>query len=242
MPSSANSVNLISTNMIGDKKRLENLLWVRDRLEDHFGAITKDATRNPLDTLVQTVLSQNTNDNNRDKAEESLWDTFDDYEELADASEEKIAEAIKTAGLQHQKAKTIKGILTGLREMGGLDLDYLDELDAKETWEKLMEFDGVGKKTAAVVSLFALDKPIFPVDTHVRRVTSRLELVNRGEKHHETLTELVPPEDMYQLHLHLIRLGRETCKSRKPRCRKCILMERCPTGREKLESLEDLEY
>lgn len=221
--------------MTNDEKRLKNLFWVRDKLEERFGPIEKDRTRSPLDTLIQTVLSQNTNDNNRDKAELSLWETFDSYEEITDAPKESIAEAIKPAGLQHQKAKTIKGILTGLQEMGGLELDYLDDLGARETWEKLMEFDGVGKKTAAVVSLFALDKPIFPVDTHVRRVTSRLELIKSGENHHETLTELVPEQDMYQFHLHLIKHGRETCKSRKPQCRDCVLLDRCPTGQVKLE-------
>ncbi|MCF7891345.1 endonuclease III, partial [Candidatus Bipolaricaulota bacterium] len=153
-----------------------------------------------------------------------------------DASVDEIANSIKTAGLQHQKAKTIKGILTGLQEMGGLDLTYLDDLGTRETWKTLMEFDGVGKKTAAVVSLFALDKPIFPVDTHVRRVTSRLELINSGETHHETLTELVPEEDMYQFHLHLIRHGRETCKARNPKCAECVLLERCPTGQEKIQN------
>jgi len=221
--------------MTDSKQRLENLFWVRDRLEDKYGTIEKDRSRTPLDTLVQTVLSQNTNDNNRDKAEKNLWETFNSYEEVADASEKEIAESIKTAGLQHQKAKTIKGILTGLREMGGLELDYLNDLGAKETWEKLMEFDGVGKKTAAVVSLFALDKPIFPVDTHVRRVTSRLGLIESGENHHETLTEMVPEEDMYQLHLHLIKHGRETCKARKPQCKDCVLLDRCPTGSEKVQ-------
>lgn len=228
-------VILSSINMTNEEKRLENLFWVRDRLEDQFGPIEKDRVRAPLDTLIQTVLSQNTNDNNRDKAEKSLWEAFESYEEVAEASVEEISEAIKTAGLQHQKAKTIKGILTGLQEMGGLDLNYLDDLSARGTWKTLMEFDGVGKKTAAVVSLFALDKPIFPVDTHVRRVTSRLELIKSGENHHETLTKLVPEEDMYQFHLHLIRHGRETCKARKPLCEKCVLLERCPTGKEHLE-------
>jgi endonuclease-3 len=221
--------------MTNDEERLTNLFWVRDRLEDRFGPIEKDRSRTPLETLVQTVLSQNTNDANRDKAEEGLWEAFDSYSAVADASVEEIADSIKTAGLQHQKAKTIKGILEDLRKAGGLDLNYLDDLEPRETWEKLMEFDGVGKKTAAVVALFALDKPIFPVDTHVRRVTSRLELIKSGENHHETLTDLVPDEDMYQFHLHLIRHGRETCKARNPRCEDCVLLERCPTGQERLE-------
>ncbi|MBS3825967.1 endonuclease III, partial [Candidatus Bipolaricaulota bacterium] len=92
------------------EKRLENLFWVRDRLEDRFGPIQKNRTRTPLDTLIQTVLSQNTNDNNRDRAEKSLWESFDSYEEVAQAPVDEIADSIKTAGLQNQKAKTIKGI------------------------------------------------------------------------------------------------------------------------------------
>ena len=221
--------------MTDDKQRLESLLWVRDKLQELFGPIEKNTSRTPLDTLIQTVLSQNTKDTNRDKAEESLWKRFDSYDEMAEAAVEDIAKAIETGGLQNQKAKTIKGILNELREMGNMGLDYLKDLEAKEAWAKLMEFDGVGKKTAAVVSLFALDNPIFPVDTHVRRVTSRLDLIKSGEDHHETLTELVPEEDMYQLHLHLIRHGRETCKSQKPKCEECVLLERCPTGQGNLE-------
>jgi len=221
--------------MTTEEERLSKLFWVRDRLEELYGPIERTNRRSPLDSLIQTVLSQNTNDNNRDRAEKSLWETFESYEEMAGASTGRIAEAIKTAGLQNQKARTIKGILTELKEDGELNLDYVKKLAPEEAWKKLMEFDGVGKKTAAVVALFSMDKPIFPVDTHVRRVTTRLGLIRPGEKHHETLTELVPAEDMYQFHLHLIRHGRETCKSRKPQCGNCALLERCPTGRENLK-------
>lgn len=214
------------------EERLKKINWVKLKLEEVFGEIESTHERTPLDTLVQTILSQNTNDDNRDKAEESLWQRFDNYEDMADASPSEIAESIKTAGLQNQKAKAIKGVLTELGRSGDLNLNHIKNLPAEEAWKKLMEFDGVGKKTAAVVALFALEKPIFPVDTHVRRVTSRLDLVKSGENHHETLTELVPGRDMYQFHLHLIRHGRETCKSRKPQCSNCVLLERCPTGKE----------
>ncbi len=217
------------------EERLKKINWVKLKLEEVFGEIEHTHERTPLDTLIQTILSQNTNDDNRDKAEESLWQRFDNYEEMADTSTSEIAESIKTAGLQNQKAKAIKGVLTELSQDGDLNLNYLKDLDPEEAWKELMEFDGVGKKTAAVVALFSLDKPIFPVDTHVRRVTSRLEIVKSGENHHETLTELVPEEDMYQFHLHLISHGRETCKARKPQCSNCVLLERCPTGKENLE-------
>lgn len=222
--------------MAKEEKRLNKLNWVRERLEAHFGPIEKSHSRSPLDTLIQTILSQNTNDDNRDQAEKHLWETFEDYNEMAEASTAEIAEAIKTAGLQNQKAKAITGVLAELKEKGGLNLDYLRDMSARDAWQELMEFDGVGKKTAAVVALFSLDKPVFPVDTHVRRVTNRLELVKPGEDHHETLTDMVAEENMYQFHLHLISHGRETCKSRNPRCEECILLERCPTGQENVES------
>lgn len=214
------------------KDRAHLLSWVKKQLEFQYGPIEKNQDRTPLMTLIQTVLSQNTNDNNRDKAEKELWNRFDDYREIANSSEEEIADAIKTGGLQKQKARTIKGILQSVEKDGKYTLSHFNDLEPESAWKKLMEFDGVGKKTAAVVALFALDKPIFPVDTHVRRVTSRLGLVREGEKHHETLTGLVPDEDMYQLHLHIIRHGRETCKARKPRCKGCILLQRCPTGQD----------
>ncbi len=212
----------------------ENLIWVKNELETLYGPIEKDWKESPLKTLIQTVLSQNTNDDNRDRAEEKLWDRFTGYEELAAAFVGEIADAISTAGLQNQKAKSIKGILTTLKEKGGYSLDYLKDLGPEDAWKELMDFDGVGKKTAAVVLLFALNKPIFPVDTHVRRVTGRLGLVGDGEKHHETLTDLVDEDDMFQFHLHLIRHGRETCKARKPWCEDCVLVKRCPSAEEYL--------
>ncbi|MFP3953503.1 MAG: endonuclease III domain-containing protein [Candidatus Bipolaricaulota bacterium] len=215
---------------MNNSERRDNLIWVKNELEKLYGPIEKDWGERPLRTLVQTVLSQNTNDDNRDRAERDLWSRFTDYEDLATAPVSKIADAISTGGLQNQKAKTIKGILSSLAEKGKYSLDYLKSLDPEEAWKELMSFDGVGKKTAAVVLLFSLDKPIFPVDTHVRRVTGRLGLVMNGEKHHETLTELVRDDDMFQFHLHLIQHGRETCKARNPRCEDCVLVERCPAA------------
>lgn len=104
-------------------QRREKIIWVKNELEDLYGPIKKDWKESPLKTLIQTVLSQNTNDANRDRAEEKLWERFTGYEELARASVSKIADAISTAGLQNQKAKTIKGIMTTLEKRGGYSLD-----------------------------------------------------------------------------------------------------------------------
>lgn len=209
----------------------ERVQWVRDRLEDRFGPVEPREDVSPLDTLLRTVLSQNTNDANRDRAWDGLKEAFEGYREIDKAPLEEIAEAIRPGGLHQQKARTIKDILATLRkERGSYSLDYLRSLSTQFAVDELMDFHGVGKKTAAVVVLFAFGKPYFPVDTHVRRVSQRLGLIEEGDDPHRRLNELVPDPDKYQLHLHLIRHGRETCKARRPRCRDCVLLDRCPHG------------
>ncbi len=217
------------------EEREKKVNWLAGRLEQEFGSLDRNHPRSPVDTLIRTVLSQNTNDRNRDRAWEGLMNKFSGYEQIASAPIEDIADSIRSGGLQRQKAKAIKGIIERLKEeRGEIELDYLKGLSVDEALSELKKFDGVGNKTAGVVLLFAFGKPYFPVDTHIRRVTSRLGLVRDGEGAHRTLNRLVPDDLKHQLHLHLIRHGRETCKARKPKCRECILRERCPTGKEKV--------
>lgn len=224
---------MIENNDPEDRQR--KIDWLASKLEEKYGELIHDHSRSPLDTLIRTVLSQNTNDKNRDKAWKGLTKEFSSHEEIARAPAEEIASSIRPGGLQGQKAKTIKGILKDLEnEHGEIELDYLDGLPVDEALSELKKFDGVGNKTAGVVLLFAFGKPYFPVDTHIRRVTSRLGLVRDGEEAHRTLNQLIPDDLKYQLHLHLIRHGRETCKAREPKCRECVLRERCPTGKEKV--------
>jgi endonuclease-3 len=96
-----------------------------------------------------------------------------------------------------------------------------------------MELKGVGPKTAAIVLLFSLNKPAFPVDTHINRVTKRLGLIGEKvpvEKAHELLEQILPEEIYYPFHLNVVAHGREVCKARNPRCEICVLQDICSMG------------
>jgi len=212
-------------------QREQKVVWVKEKLEEIYEPPEREQGATPLETLIRTILSQNTNDKNRDRAWAGLREKFPHFRELEKAPTEEIARAIAPGGLQNQKARTIKGVLTQLKEdRGELRLDFLGDMSLKEALEKLTQFKGVGKKTAGIVLLFSLDKPYFPVDTHVGRVTTRLGLVKNGEDHHDLLNQVVPNRFKYQLHLHLIRHGREICHARGPECSNCALLSRCPHG------------
>lgn len=186
----------------------------------------------PLDELISTILSQNTNDINRDRAFDSLRKAFPSWEQVRDAREEEVVEAIRPAGLANQKGPRIQNVLRGITdEVGSLDLGFLAEMPVEQARGWLLRFNGVGPKTAAIVLLFSLDKPAFPVDTHIYRVTGRLGLRPEkmsAEKAHAHLEEIFPPESYYDVHLNIIRHGREVCHARKPACEDCILNDICP--------------
>jgi endonuclease III len=190
--------------------------------------------RNPLpaiDELVSTILSQNTNDVNRDKAFDSLRVQFPTWEEVRDAPAEAVIEAVRVAGLANQKGPRIQQVLREITaERGSLDLSFLADWDVEEARAWLTKFNGVGPKTAAIVLCFSLGKPAFPVDTHVYRVSGRIGLRPEKmsvEQAHPHLESLFPPETYYAAHLNIIRLGREICQARKPDCPRCPLNNLC---------------
>ncbi|MGQ9478076.1 MAG: endonuclease III domain-containing protein [Candidatus Bipolaricaulia bacterium] len=209
----------------------ETIIEVARRLEERYGKLEWRSHGNPLDVLIKTILSQNTNDANRDRAYASLKERFPTYEALAAASEEELAETIKPGGLHHEKARRIKKLLRELaaRE-GSYTLAYLEPLSTEEALAELLKFEGVGKKTAGVVLLFSLGKPYFPVDTHIARIARRLGWIEGDEDPHDKLNPLVPDRLKYQFHLQLIRHGRETCRARRPHCSECPLKDLCPSA------------
>lgn len=209
----------------------QQALWVHKKLLDHFG---QPEWRDPLpalDELISTILSQNTNDNNRDRAFQALRNKFPTWEEVRDTSTSAVIDAIRPAGLANQKGPRIQQVLREITaQRGELDLDFLSELSVEEATNWLMSFHGVGPKTAAIVLQFALGKPAFPVDTHIFRVSGRLGLrpeKMNADQSHQHLSDLFPPETYYAAHLNLIRLGREICKARKPECERCPLQRVC---------------
>jgi len=204
---------------------------VHQRLLDFYGEPGWHDPLPPLDELVSTILSQNTNDLNRDRAFQSLRRQFPDWEAVLRADPPSVIAAIRSAGLANQKAPRIQQILRDIStERGSLDLSFLKDLPLEDARAWLMKHKGVGPKTAAIVLLFSLGRPAFPVDTHIFRVTGRLGLLPEKmtvEQAHRYLENLFPPEDYSAAHLNLIRLGREICLSRKPACEGCPLRSVC---------------
>jgi endonuclease-3 len=185
----------------------------------------------PVATLVNTILSQNTNDVNRDRAFDRMRERFPSWEEVRDVPEKELIDAVRPAGLAPTKAPRIQTALRLITEReGAIDLTFLDEMDVREAQQWLLDLPGVGPKTAAIVLLFALGKPAFPVDTHVHRVTRRLGLIpekTNREKAHVLLEEIVPPDLYYPFHLNLIEHGRAICHARSPKCERCVLHDVC---------------
>ncbi|MGD1995914.1 MAG: histidine phosphatase family protein [Anaerolineae bacterium] len=185
----------------------------------------------PVATLVRTILSQNTNDVNRDRAYEQLRERFPTWEAVREAPEDALVEAIRPAGLGPTKAPRIQQALRRITAaQDEISLDFLADLPVDEAREWLLALPGVGPKTAAIVLLFALGKPAFPVDTHVHRVSRRLGLIPEGtsrERAHALLSDIVPKEIYYAFHLNLIAHGRAICHARSPECIRCVLQQHC---------------
>ncbi len=204
---------------------------VYQRLNEYYGSPVWRNPMPPLDELVSTILSQNTNDNNRDRAYNALRSRFPTWEAVRDAPPQMVIDAIRHAGLANQKGPRIQAVLQEItEERGSLSLDFLADLEVEEARAWLMKFKGVGPKTTAIVLLFSLGKPAFPVDTHIYRVSGRLGLrpaKMTADQAHAHLETLFPPETYYPLHLNLIRLGREICQARKPKCALCPLQDLC---------------
>jgi endonuclease-3 len=188
--------------------------------------------RRPVDELVLTVLSQNTNDRNRDVAYGRLRERFGSWAEVRDAPVEDVEDGIRPGGLAPTKAVRIQAILRALDDD---DLAWMETAPVEQGREYLCALPGVGRKTAACVLLFSYGLPDVPVDTHVYRVGTRLGLFRPGasfeEAHDELLRLAKDGEDAYEIHVLLIRHGRRTCTARAPRCPECPLLRMCPYGR-----------
>jgi len=215
-----------------DAKRF--VIQVHKKLLKFYGEPTWRNPLPPLDELVSTILSQNTNDTNRDRAFTALRARFPDWESVRDADTGSVIDAIRSAGLANQKGPRIQHVLREITaERGSLDLSFLNNLPLEDARRWLMKFKGVGPKTAAIVLLFSLGRPAFPVDTHIYRVSGRLGLrpdKMAVEEAHPYLESLFPPKTYYAAHLNIIRLGREICAARKPNCLACPLQEICLFG------------
>jgi endonuclease-3 len=217
--------------MPGQEEVREKALRIHRRLLAEYGEPVWHPHHEPLDELVLTILSQNTSDANSGRAYAQLRARYPTWEAVMAADTAALAETIRSGGLGQMKAPRIQKALRRIQEeRGELSLDFLADMEPEAARRWLLALDGVGPKTAAIVLLFALGRPAFPVDTHVHRVTRRLGLAPpqaTPEQVQDLMEAILPPETFYAFHLNLIAHGRQVCKAQKPLCAVCILQADC---------------
>jgi endonuclease III len=209
---------------------------VRDRLREVYGIPLMAPHGDPIAELVLTVLSQSTNDRNRDVAYLRLRERLETWEEVRDARQAQVEEAIRPGGISKVKSVRIQAILQAIGDgPSELSLDWLPDVPIEQARDYLTSLPGVGRKTAACVLLFAYGLHDVPVDTHVSRVGMRLRLLQPGasfELLHDQMLALTPPGEELELHVNLLRHGRRTCHARKPACGECALARMCPSRKD----------
>lgn len=210
---------------------MNSIIKINNLLVNHYGFPKRqNPLPNPLDTLMATILSQNTNDNNSYKAFNNLKKAFPNWSEAADAKKQEIERLIKVAGLAPAKSKAIKNLLVDLKEKyGEPSLKFFDGLTDEDILSSLIEYEGIGVKTASCVLLFSMDKNICPVDTHVHRTLNRIGIVKTktADKTFWEINKNFPEGIAHSFHTNLILLGREICKPTNPNCSICPLKKVC---------------
>jgi|SRR5271167_483429 len=210
---------------------------VRDRLREVYSIPRMAPHGHPIAELILTVLSQSTNDRNRDVAYLRLRDRLPTWEAVMQAPVAEVEEAIRPGGISTVKSARIQAILRAIAAdrrdpPHELSLDWLARAPIEEARDYLTALPGVGRKTAACVLLFAFGLREVPVDTHVSRVGGRLGLLRAGApwpQLHDQMLALTPPGQELELHVNLLRHGRRTCHARRPACEECALARMCPS-------------
>jgi endonuclease-3 len=194
------------------------------------GLDPKPSNADPLDILIATMLSQNTTDKTSYRAFVNLKNDFKDWDDVMNAPINKIKNAIRVCGLTNQKSLSIKKMLKEMKKSRGeLSLKYLKKMSDDKIYEDLLQYDGVGVKTISCVLAFSLGRDVFPVDTHVHRLTNRLGIANAVTpvKTFEQVKDKIPEGKKFLFHTLLIRFGRKICRSANPLCGKCRLYDLC---------------
>ncbi|WEL23682.1 endonuclease III domain-containing protein [Candidatus Nanohalovita haloferacivicina] len=209
----------------------EKIRELNRRLKERYGEPPEPPELSAVDYLIETILSQNTNDINRDKAYKNLTEKYDTYEEIENGDYEELVDTIRIAGLGPTKAERIQESLRIVREdQGEYSLEFLRDMSVDDAKDWLTQIPGVGPKTAAIILCFYFRMPVFPVDTHVHRISKRLGLIPRNagrKKAHNILEKKVPDDIKYELHRLMIEYGRDTASARNPDCENCIWPEEC---------------
>ncbi len=212
-------------------KREEKIGRVIQLLKKEYGGHNYRDLRDPLDTLVETILSQNTSDKNSSRAFSNLKKKYPNWELVMKADSRAIQKVIHSGGLPGIKARRVKNALVEIkRRRGSLTLDFLKRMPPDEAMKFLRSIKGIGPKTAAVLLIFRFNKPIMPLDTHNLRVAKRLGIIPQrmsSEKAHELMNRLVPNKEKKSLHINFIIHGRKICTARNPKHEACVLNKLC---------------
>ena len=222
----------------------QKLKAVLRELRKNYGPRRQPARDEVVSALIATILSQNTNRANSTAGFNELIRKLPHWNQVADATAAQVAKCIKVSGLSQTKAQRIIRILREIRrEQGRIDLEFLRDFTPQKAYDYLMQFKGVGPKTAWCTLMFACGMQVFPVDTHIHRIAIRLGVLEAkatAEAAHEKLARLIDPADRYALHVLLIEHGRRVCLARNPRCSRCFLLRYCPHGKQRMEQAMDV--
>jgi endonuclease-3 len=209
----------------------ETVPYIIQNLKAVYGVPECERGLDPLDVLIQTILSQSTTNVNSDRAFESLKQRFPTWEQARRARAASIEAAIRSGGLARQKSVRIKMLLNEIYERrGSLDLSFLSSAPLEEAMQFLASFKGVGPKTVACTLLFACNRPIFPIDTHIFRIGRRVGLIPEkcsDQEAHRMMTAMIPEGRFYEVHINMIRHGRKVCRPQQPLCEQCCLIDYC---------------
>ena len=205
--------------------------YILQNLKAVFGVPKPERGLDPLDVLIETILSQSTTNANSDRAFANLKERFPTWGRAMRARVSTIETAIRSGGLAKQKSARIKEMLVEIhKRRGSLDLSFLETAPLHEAKEFLGSLKGVGPKTVACTLLFAYNRPVFPIDTHIFRIARRLGLIPErcsDEEAHRLMGEMIPRKRYFEAHINLIRLGRKICRPSNPLCEQCCLLDYC---------------
>lgn len=225
-----------------DDERAETMRRVVENLEGEYGPKKNSRSRDALDELVLTILSQQNSSASTRAVFAELKRRFPSWEKADAAPAEEIEDAIRSGGLARMKAARIKQLLASIREeRGSFDLGFLKKVDAEAALAYLTNFKGVGPKTARCTLLFTFGTAVFPMDVHIFRILTRVGLIDpkwSDERAHREITALVPKGKHYSAHVNLIEHGRKVCRPTSPRCAACCLIDYCPEGHDRLATGE----
>jgi len=215
--------------------KIGNIKLIHDALKKKYKDYNHCNKSNPLNELVYILLSVQTSERSYQKSYLAFKRYFPKHIDILNADENDIQDVIRHSGLSGQRAAAIKQSLSIINSrFNKPSLAPLNKLNDKEVEEFLVSLPRVGTKVARCIMMYSLDRKVFPVDTHVWRISRRIGWVRRTRKDFECrkkdmdrLQNKIPPNLMHSLHVNMVSLGKEICTARSPQCYLCPIENYC---------------